>query len=215
MAVDKEDMPYFMSKDIVDQRDPNRQTPHRLINLHELAKVGVEFLERDQMELPNLAAVYSMKNRDAISISKATPGYNELIKGFFKEHLHKDAELRFIKSGSGYFDVRSADDEWIRIPVCAGDFLFLPPGIYHRFTTDHNDMVEAIRFFQCSPRWTAYLRDDDGDKQPERNEFLLKNGLIKSDRHQRIMSDIANPLVVRLNPNGTEYTCVYCNQLLD
>jgi 1,2-dihydroxy-3-keto-5-methylthiopentene dioxygenase len=84
--------------------------------------------------------------------------------------VHDAEEIRFILSGSGYFDVRNLDDVWVRIHVKKGDLMTLPEGIYHRFTCDTSRMIHAMRLFQGQPVWTPFNRPQED--HPSRKKYL-------------------------------------------
>ena len=70
-------------------------------------------------EVDAIAAARSYRNRDEIVVSPQTMGdaYEEKVRTFFCEHLHEDEEIRYICDGTGYFDVRGKEDEWVRVQV--------------------------------------------------------------------------------------------------
>ena len=113
--------------------------------------IGVYYYHLPELEqVDNLAKQRDYKNRDEITVSPQAMGdvYETKVKSFFAEHLHEDEEIRYILGGRGYFDVRSKDDDWVRVLLEKNDLLILPPGIYHRFTTDESN-VSLERRFTC------------------------------------------------------------------
>ncbi|KAF4120260.1 1,2-dihydroxy-3-keto-5-methylthiopentene dioxygenase [Geosmithia morbida] len=140
-----------------------------------LEKLGVIYYHFPDIEDVNkLAASRGYKNRDEIFVSPEKMGdvYEEKVKMFFNEHLHEDEEIRYIRGGKGYFDVRSKNDDWVRIQLDKDDLIILPPGIYHRFTTDESNYVHAMRLFQDEPKWTPLSRSQDVDQNTHRQGYV-------------------------------------------
>lgn len=52
-------------------------------------------------------------------------------------------------ASAGYFDVRDADEKWIRVAMKKGDMIVLPEGIYHRFTLDDTNYVKVSPCRNC------------------------------------------------------------------
>jgi 1,2-dihydroxy-3-keto-5-methylthiopentene dioxygenase len=110
---------------------------------------------------------------------KKLPGYDTKILSFYEEHIHRDEEIRFCMDGSGYFDIRDAQDRWIRILIQKGDMIILPEGIMHRYTNDVNNYIKALRLFVGEPIWTPYNRSEiaanDDSVVKYRRNFIEKN----------------------------------------
>ncbi|KAI9456043.1 1,2-dihydroxy-3-keto-5-methylthiopentene dioxygenase [Lactarius psammicola] len=128
-----------------------------------------------EAEIDRIAEQQGYKNRDTINCTKEGLGdlYESKLKSFFDEHMHEDEEIRYILSGSGFFDVRELpSDEWIRIHVLPGDLLVIPAGIYHRFTLDELNGIKALRLFKDEPKWIPYSRSQETDLNPYRVQYV-------------------------------------------
>ncbi|KAI9746587.1 MAG: 1,2-dihydroxy-3-keto-5-methylthiopentene dioxygenase [Claussenomyces sp. TS43310] len=164
---------YWFDNKPGDQREPHDSGKD--VSLDELSKLGVLYYRMSEVsDVDKLAAQRQYKNRDVITVSPEKMGdvYEEKVKMFFNEHLHEDEEIRYIREGNGYFDVRNAGDEWIRIQLEKDDLVILPAGIFHRFTTDAQNHVMAMRLFKEEPKWTPLNRGPELDDNPYRQEYL-------------------------------------------
>ncbi|OGI65690.1 hypothetical protein A2642_04120 [Candidatus Nomurabacteria bacterium RIFCSPHIGHO2_01_FULL_39_10] len=98
------------------------------------------------------------QSHDEVTLTPQTPNLTGIIETFYKEHLHTDDEARYILSGSGIFDVRSKQDEWMRISVQAGDLIIVPANTYHRFKLTEEKSITAVRLFKDNPSWVPVYR---------------------------------------------------------
>ncbi|XP_071549341.1 acireductone dioxygenase-like [Panulirus ornatus] len=179
---------WYIDNDSGDVRLEHHLSPPQFVDLENLLrKTGVMYWKLDPENCESEGKLNQIRSEkgysfmDIIEISpEKLPDYEEKIKLFYKEHIHKDEEIRFILKGSGYFDVRDEADKWIRIEATAGDLLILPAGIYHRFTPDIKNYTKAMRLFSGEPVWTPYFRPADDMEQ--RKNYVMKqkrNFLVK------------------------------------
>lgn len=181
---------WLIPDSIDDQKKPNKMEPNVPVQAADLRDIGISYwkMDADAFTYPTKAVPWDPKDavdpklsaiRDARGYSYADiitvhrdhlPGYDEKVKAFFEEHIHDAEEIRYIVGGSGYFDVRDAEDRWVRVHVKKGDLMTLPEGIYHRFTVDETDNIHAMRLFVGQPVWTPFNRPQE--EHPSRKKFV-------------------------------------------
>ncbi|OMH85601.1 1,2-dihydroxy-3-keto-5-methylthiopentene dioxygenase [Zancudomyces culisetae] len=172
---------YYYLDDGSDKKLTHVDESRPKVTLEQLNELGV-FAETfdissDQevaKKLDEISTKRGYVSRDNVVIGKDIEGIEDKLDIFFTEHLHVDEEIRFINEGSGYFDVRDKNDEWIRISVSKNDFLIIPAGIFHRFTITPEMYVKATRLFKANPSWVPVNRVDGGQHLdiPERKEYV-------------------------------------------
>lgn len=155
----------------------DQRLPHdsgRVANEGDLQQLGVLYHTiSDIAGVDKLATERGYRNRDEIIVSPGSMGdaYEDKVRMFFHEHLHEDEEIRYVRDGRGYFDVRGRDDEWVRIRVEKDDLIILPAGIYHRFTTDDSNYIKAMRLFKDEPKWTPLNRSSELNENAHRQSY--------------------------------------------
>jgi len=128
-----------------------------------------------ERQVDEVAKERNYRNRDIINITREGLGdlYETKLKSFYEEHMHEDDEIRYMLSGSGYFDVREhATEAWIRVHLSSGDLLVVPAGIYHRFTLDENNAAKLMRLFKDKPKWVAYSRGAHTEANMYRQNYV-------------------------------------------
>jgi 1,2-dihydroxy-3-keto-5-methylthiopentene dioxygenase len=128
----------------------------------ELARVGVVHerlsLDDHQGALDELKRARGYLAQDVIELRPDTPNLEVVCNKFKDEHLHRDDEVRFVLAGEGIFDIRSADDRWMRVKVEAGDLIVVPADLYHRFVLTDRREIRCVRLFKDAAGWVPEYR---------------------------------------------------------
>ncbi|HEY8379939.1 MAG TPA: cupin domain-containing protein [Nannocystis sp.] len=130
--------------------------------LADLAAVGVHYervpIEDYQPALDRLRGERGYVTQDIVELRPDTPNLDALLAKFKDEHLHRDDEVRFVLEGEGIFDVRGADERWIRIRVERGDLIVVPALLYHRFFLTEQRQIRCVRLFKDAAGWVPEYR---------------------------------------------------------
>jgi 1,2-dihydroxy-3-keto-5-methylthiopentene dioxygenase len=110
-------------------------------------------------EIERLKASGGYVTADVINVNQDTPGLDEMLRKFSREHLHTDDEVRFIIQGRGLFHIHPRDGAVVAIEVEAGDLIRVPKGTWHWFDLCADRQIRAIRLFQDPAGWTPHYTE--------------------------------------------------------
>jgi 1,2-dihydroxy-3-keto-5-methylthiopentene dioxygenase len=101
---------------------------------------------------------------DVINVHSATPGLDEMLNRFNREHWHDEDEVRFVVEGAGLFHIHPTGKPVVAIEVSAGDMIRVPRGTYHWFNLCGSRQIKAIRFFQNKSGWSPHYTESTTER---------------------------------------------------
>ena len=122
-----------------------------------------EILDVYSDEIERLKATGGYVTADVINVVPTTPGLDQMLNKFNKEHWHDEDEVRFIVKGHGLFHIAPKGGDVVSIEMEAGDLIRVPRGTLHWFNLCGDKTVRAIRLFQDASGWTPHYTDSGVD----------------------------------------------------
>ena len=101
---------------------------------------------------------------DVIDVSPTTPGLEQMLAKFNREHWHDEDEVRFIIAGHGLFHIHTQSGTVLAIEVEPGDLIRVPRGTLHWFNLCADRRIRAIRLFQDTAGWTPHYTESRVDE---------------------------------------------------
>jgi 1,2-dihydroxy-3-keto-5-methylthiopentene dioxygenase len=93
---------------------------------------------------------------DVIDVGPQTPGLEQMLAKFNREHWHNEDEIRFVVEGRGVFHIHPQNGSVAGIEVGPGDLIRVPLGTWHWFDLCPDRRIRAIRLFQDPGGWTPH-----------------------------------------------------------
>ena len=145
--------------------DYERWIPARPVAIDASAE---QILDAYSVEIDKLKARGGYVAADVIDVSAETPGLEEMLAKFNREHWHDEDEVRFIISGHGLFHIHPNAGAVFAIEVEAGDLIRVPRGTWHWFNLCSDRRIRAIRLFQDTAGWAPHYTGSgvDGNYLP-------------------------------------------------
>ena len=119
-----------------------------------------DILETYSPEIERLKERGGFVTADVINVNPDTPGLDEMLAKFDKEHTHSEDEVRFTVSGSGIFYIHPEGGPVFAVQVGKGDLINVPEGTKHWFVLCDDKQIRCIRLFQDKSGWTPHYVDD-------------------------------------------------------
>lgn len=123
-----------------------------------------DVLDAYSIEIEKLKNLGGYTTADVIDIDSSTPGLEEMLARFRKEHYHDEDEVRFTIEGSGVFHINPKNGPVVSIEVGRGDLIRVPESTHHWFDLCQDRRIRAIRLFQNKSGWTPYYTDSGTDE---------------------------------------------------
>ncbi len=115
-------------------------------------------------EIEELKAAGGYVTADVVDVKPDTPGLEEMLAKFNREHWHAEDEVRFVVAGRGLFHLHPETGPVVAVEVGPGDLLVVPQGTRHWFDLCGDRRIRAIRLFQEVSGWTPHYTESGVEK---------------------------------------------------
>ncbi len=105
-----------------------------------------EILKAYEPELERYKTRNNFSAYDVVDLTPETPGLEDMLGQFKKEHWHSDYESHFILAGRGVCNIRALGQPVVTVELEPGDLISIGRGIRHWFDLCAEHRFRAIRF---------------------------------------------------------------------